>query len=250
MSQLLRVAVEILQDPATAPGLRAVACSALLAALDNALEIPTGGHMASWKYLLGSDQSAASLHRHEIPHPEVARDAVRVLLDAEAGETALDLAMAVLRGANVSVVTNDDIVTIADRVLTEGRSRRVTWMLEQVHEHRGLDPAFLASLRDRLAASDDASVRAASIDVGALLPRFDAVFAGKMLGDGSPLVRATVAEHLERVEPRDREAALGLIRRCLDEETHRSVLSPLYASLGTLIRRNRGDRSEPPEGTH
>jgi hypothetical protein len=227
-----------------------VACQTLLAALDEAIEVPPGTHMACWRYLLGSDQSAASLPRHELPHPEVARDAVRVLLDTEAGETAQDLAMAVLRGANVSVVTDDDITTIADRVLTEGRSRRVTWMIEQVHEHRGLDPAFLTTLRDRLAASDDASVRATSIDVGALHPRLDALFAEKMLSDRSSLVRAAVADSLEQVEVLDRDVALGLIRGCVDRETHRSVLSPLHASLGTLIRRNRGDRSEPPEGTH
>jgi hypothetical protein len=249
-SSLLRVALETLEAPASAPGLRAVACSTLLAALDNAVEVPAGSHMACWRYLLGSDLSASAMHRHEIPHREVARDAVRVLLDTESGEAAQDLAMAVLRGFNVSVVMDEDIASVADRVLTEGRSRRVTWMIEQVHEHRGLDPAFLVALRDRLASSDDANVRAASIDVGALLPRLDAVFAGKMLSDHSPLVRAGVAEHLESVEFLDRDQALGLIRRCLGEETHRSVLSPLYASLGTLIRRNRGDRSDAPEGTH
>jgi hypothetical protein len=114
-SSLLRLALVTLQAPDTAPGLRAVACRTLLSALDNAIEVPAGSHLACWRYLLGSDQSAASLHRHELAHPDVANDAVRVLLDAEAGETAQDLAMAVLRGANVSVITNDDITTIADR---------------------------------------------------------------------------------------------------------------------------------------
>ena len=237
MSPLLRVALQTLEDPDTAPGLRAVACSTLLAALDNALEVPAGCHMACWRYLLGSDQSAASLHRHELAHPEVASDAVRVLLDAEAGETAQDLAMAVLRGANVAVVTDDDIVTLADRVLTEGRSRRATWMIEQVHEHRGLDSEFLVALRDRLAASDDASVRAAAVEVGGLLPRLDVEFTRRMFNDGSAPVRAAVAEHLERVEPLDRDLALRLIRDRLDQETHRSVLSSCYAALATLIRR-------------
>ena len=125
----------------------------------------------------------------------------------------------------------------------------MNWLIEQVHEQRGLDPKFLVTLRDRLAASEDATVRAASIDVGALLPRLDAVFAEKMLSDRSPLVRAAVAEHLERVETLDRDAALGLIRRCLGQETHRSVLSPLYVSLGALFRRS-SNRSEPPEGKH
>ena len=244
MSALLRLALEIVQDSATAPCLRAVACSTLLAALNNAMEVPAGSHMACWRYLLGSDQSAAALHRHELAHPEVARDAVRVLLDPEAGETAQDLAMAVLRGPNVAVVADDDIVTLADRVLTEGRSRRVTWLIEQTHEFRGLDPAFLVMLRERLAGSSDPTVRAAAVDVGAFLPRLDLVFAMRLIGDASPLVRACVADQLEKTVPLDRDQALRLIRNCLEHETHRSVLSACYGALATLIRRRPGRGDE------
>jgi len=243
MAPLLRCALETLLDAASAPGLRAVACSTLLAALDQAIEVPHGSHMACWRYLLGSDQSAASLHRHELAHPDVANDAVRVLLDAEAGETAQDLAMATLRGANVAVVTDEDIASLADRVLTEGRSRRVNYLIEQVHEHRGVDPVFLVALRDRLATSDDATVRAAAIDVGALLPRLDVAFATKMLGDGSPLVRASVVDSFDKLEARDRKGALVLLRDHLGHETHRTVLSACYHSLGTLIRRSPGDEN-------
>ncbi len=237
MSPLLRIALETLQSPVTAPGLRAVACSTLLAALDNAVEVPVGSHLACWHHLLGSDGSAAAMHRHELSHPDVARDAVRVLIDPEAGETAQDLAMTTLRGSNVAGVTDDDIVTLADRTLTEGRSRRVNWLIEQVHEHRGLDPEFLTALRDRLAASDEATVRTGAIDLGALLPRLDTAFAAKMLGDGSPLVRASVADSFEKLDPRDRKSALRLIRDHLGHETHRTVLSACYFTLGNLIRR-------------
>jgi hypothetical protein len=243
MSPLLRVALETLEAPASAPGLRAVACSTLLAALDNAVEVPPTSHMACWRYLLVSDQSAAAMHRHEIPHPDVAREAVRVLLDVEAGETAQDLAMATLRGANVAAVTDKDIVTLADHVLTEGRSRRVNYLIEQVHEHRGIDPELLVAIRDRLAISDDATVRAAATDVGALLPRLDVAFATRMLGDSSPLVRASVVESFEKLEPRDQKGALVLLRDHLGQETHRTVLSACYHSLGTLIRRSPGDEN-------
>ncbi len=234
---LLRVALETLQDPSTAPGLRAVACSTLLAALDNAIEVPPGAHMACWRYLLGSDQSAAALHRHELAHPEVAADAVRVLLNPHAGEAAQDLAMSVLRGPNVSAVADVAIVALADSVLTEGRSRRVNYLIEQVHEHRGIAPEFLIALRDRFAASEDATVRADAIAIGALLPRLDVVFAAQMLGDGSPLVRASVVDSFDKLDARDRKAALRLIRDQLSHEAHRTVLSACYYSLGTLIRR-------------
>lgn len=244
MSPLLRVALETLEEAATAPGIRSVACSTLLSAMDNAVEVPPGSHMACWRYLLESDHGASSLHRHEIQHPEVARDAVRVLLDPEAGETAQDLAMAALRGGNVAAVVDEDIVTLADRVFTEGRSRRVNFLIQQVHEYRGLHPNFISGLRDRLAGSDDVSVRAASVDVGALLPRLDVTFASRMFRDGSAPVRAAISEHLERVDPLDRDRALRLIRDQLEHETHRSVLSQCYAALATLIRRRPGSGDE------
>ena len=244
MSALLRLALDVLQDPATPPGLRSAACATLLTALDNAVEVPPGAHMACWRYLLASDLSASAMHRHELAHPEVARDAVRVLLDVESGETAQDLAMAVLRGSNVGVVTDRDITTLADKVLTEGRSRRVSWLAEQVHEHRGLDPEFIVTLRNRLANSDDATVRAGGVDVGALLPRLDVEFAREMFSDGSAQVRAAVADQLERVEHLDRDRALRLIRDRLDQETHRSTLSACYAALATLIRRRPGQEDE------
>ena len=151
--------------------------------------------------------------------------------------------MATLRGTNIAVVTDEDVATLADRVLTEGRSRRVNWLIEQTREHRGLKPEFLVALRDRLAASDEATVRAASIDVGALLPRLDEAFAKKMFGDQSPLVRASVADSLQKVEPSDVQQALALARGQLGREEHRSVLSALHYCTGGLVRSHVGSRS-------
>lgn len=241
MSSLLRTALNVLEDQTAGPGLRNAACATLLAALDNAVQVPPGTHWACWQYLLRGDGNAASMHRHELAHPDVARDAVRVLRDPEVGESAQDLAMAVLRGSNVAAVTDDDIVSLADQVLTEGRSRRVNWLIEQIHEYRGLNPEFIVQVRDRLAVSDDPATRAASADVGALLPRLDVVFARKLLGDANPLVRAGVVDSLEKAEPRDRREALLVIRDHFGRESHRSVLSACYHVLGSLVRRSSGD---------
>jgi hypothetical protein len=167
-----------------------------------------------------------------------------VLLDPCAGETAQDLAMAVLRGNNVDAVAENDIVVLADRALSEGRARRVIWMIEQVHEYRGLAHEFLVVLRDRLAASDDASVRVGAVHVGALLPRLDVDFAQAMFGDICAPVRAAVAEKLEQVNHLDRDQALRLISNRLSQETHRSVLSDCYAALATLIRRRSSQENE------
>jgi hypothetical protein len=252
MSALTRLALEVLQSVSTQPGLRAVACATLLAAMDQMVDVPNETHMAVWTYLLGSDASAATMHHHLLSHPDVAREALRVLSHVDAGEGAQDLAMAVMRGPNVAEVREQDLVSLADRVLDEGRVRRVSWLLEQVHEQRGLTPAFIAMLRDRLASSTDAGVRVGGVTVGALLPRLDEHFAARMFLDSSPLVRTAVADLLDGASQLDREKALVLIRDQLRTETHRSTLSALYFALGTLVRTGARPTQhlESPDGTH
>ena len=252
MSALTRLALEVLESASTPPGLKATACATLLAAMDQSIEVPNESHMAVWTYLLGSDASAAMMHRHELSHPEVARDALRVLADSEAGEGAQDLALAVLRGPNVAEVGEEDLVSLADHILDEGRVRRVTWLVEQVHELRGLEPAFITMLRDRLVSSENATVRIAAVTMGALLPRLDEHFAARTLLDSSPLVRTAMVEALEGVGQRDREKALVLIRDQLGRENHRSPLSTLYSALGSLVRAggHRVRQVPAPDGTH
>lgn len=202
--------------------------------------------MAVWDYLLGSDASAGTIHRHQLTHPDVARAALRVLSDPDAGEGAQDLALSALRGANVAEVGEQDLVSLADRILDEGRAGRVSWLVEQVHEQRGLAPDFIMSLRDRLVNSEDAGVRVGGVTVGALLSRLDEQFAKRMFLDLSPVVRTAVADSLEAVSEADRSAALKLIRDQLRVEVHRSPLSALYSVLGILVRVG-GRRVRPQE---
>jgi hypothetical protein len=251
MSALTRLAFDIVQSTVSPPGLKAVACATLLAAMDQAVDVPHESHMAVWRYLLASDASAAMMHRHQLVSTEVARGALQVLGDADAGEAAQDLALAVLRGSNVAEIGEQDLVSLADRILDEGRVHRVAWLVEQVHEQRGLEPEFVVMLRDRLAGSDDAAVRAGGVTVGALLARFDEIFAARMLVDPSPQVRIAVAEMLDGATDLDRDKALRLIRDQLGIETHRSVIAALYCTLGTLVRAGgRSVRQATPDSAH
>lgn len=252
MSALTRLALEVLQSPSAQPGLKATSCATLLAAMEQAIEVPPESQFVVWRYLLSSDASAATMHRQQLNSREVARDALRVLSDADAGETAQELAMAVLRGDNVVEVRDEDLVSLADHILDEGRVRRVTWLVEQVHEQRGLEPAFLVMLRDRMAGSGDAAVRVGSVAVGALLPRLDEDFTRRMLVDASPIVRTAAADTLEAVGQHDREKGLALIRDQLGIETHRSALAALYFALATLVRAGgrRAREWVPSEDAH
>ncbi len=222
----------------------------MLAAFEAGIDTPPGSHMAVWRFLLVSDQGASVLHRHDLIHAEVARDAVRVLLGRDSGDGACDLALAVLRHENVSVITDDDLITIADRVMDEGKARRLTWLIEQAHELRGLGPEYIVALRDRLAGSELVSVRVAAVEVGALLPRLDEHFAMRMLADGAAPVRTAVAELLEKTDAPDKPLALAIVRQQLDVERHRTPLSALHHAMGSMIRSGgrRVRMWEPPTG--
>src|SRR5436189_1615589 len=189
VSTIVRLALDVLNSASSPPGLKGVACATLLAAMDLAVEVPHESHMTVWRYLLGNDAGAAAVHRHQLSHPDVARAALRTLSDGHAGEGAQDLALAVLRGPNVAEVSEEDLVSFAERSLDDGRARRVSWLVEQVHEQRGLSPQFIVMLRDRLANSGDAAVRVCGVTIGALLPRLDEHFSARAFLDPSPLVR-------------------------------------------------------------
>jgi hypothetical protein len=249
MSHLTRLAVEVMADPTLPQGLRAVACATLLQAFEAGIETPSGAQLAVWRFLLASDASAVLLHRHSLQHPDVAKDAVRVLLDRETGESERDLALAALRSSNVEVVSEDDLASIVDRVLDEGRARQVGFLIDRVHEQRGLSAQFITTLRDRLAAADAAPVRSIALDVGGLLSNFDPPFVLRMFNDPSPVVRSATADLLERTEPQDRPQALTLVREHLVIEQHRSVVSACLHALGSLIRAGgrQVKQGEPPD---
>jgi len=248
MSSLTLIAFEILQSEAMTPGLRQVAACTLLHAIELAIEVPAGTHWAVWRFFVSSNSGSSNLHRHEIPHPVVARDAVCLLVDSDSGEDAQDLALAVLRGANVGEVTSTDLLAIAERALTEGRVRRLGWLVERVHEARGLSPEFIWGLRDRLAASPLPAVRALAVEVGALHDHLDECFTARMFGDEAPIVRCAVADQLDKIGHPDHQRALVLIRERLAVETHRTVVSACHYALGSLIRAGgpRIRQWEPP----
>ncbi len=235
VSPLLRIALEILEDPYSALGVKNVACATILIAIEQGVEVPTGSHMSVWRHLLASDGSVV-LHRHELIHEEVGRDALRVLRDRDSGEGACDLAVAVLKDQNVRVISDDDLVTIADRMLDESKVRRLTWLIERIHEERGLTPELIVGLRDRLAVSHEPDVRAGAAEIGALVPRLDEHFAIRLINDPAPPVRTAVADLLEKVDLVDRPRALVIARQRLDVEQHRAVLSALHYCVGSLER--------------
>lgn len=237
-SLLVTSAYDALTDPVSSPGLQVVASLTLLAAMTGGVETPDGAPMLVWRWLLYSRSPSSMIHQHRIQSTEVARDAIRVLVDdADAGDDARDLALAVLQGENLEVITEEDLLFMAETVLDEGCRQRFAHLVEGVHEQRGLSAAFLRVLRDRLALHAFPPVRATGVAVGALLSRLDLDFAARMLADTSPIVRRTVLEQLERVETPDRVRAAALVRAHLaSREEHRTVVAAALGALAQLVR--------------
>jgi len=236
MSQLTRLALETLQDPSSPHGLRSTACSTLMHAIDLGVLVPVKSPLACWQFLLESEASAHSLNQHRLQDPEVARDAVRLLLDQNSSTGVQDLALSVLQDQNLHAITEQDLATILERVMTESRARMVGWLIDRIHEERGLSNESLIRIRNRFASSNVAAVRAQGPAVSALLPRLDQEFAIRILQDPAPAVRSAVLEMLHTVEPLDAPQALLLVQAHLATEQHRNVISSCHLAAGHLMR--------------
>jgi len=236
MSRLTRLAFETLEDPASPFGLRSTACSTLMHAIDLRVQVPHGSPMACWRFLVESESSGNSLNQHQLQDPEVARDAVRILLDPEAGTDVQDLALAVLQDQNLHALTEPDLATILDRIMTADRARQVGWLVYRLHQELGLSNESLIRIRDRFASSDVAAVRAQAPGISALLPRLDQEFALRILQDPKPPVRSAGLDMLQEVESIDAPQALLLARDHLATEQHRNVISSCHFAIGSLMR--------------
>ena len=144
--------------------------------------------------------------------------------------------MAALRGPNLSAVTDSALLILGDQLAAKNRLRQFTYIVESVHEERGLATGFIVVLRDRLAGSPFGSARAVASDVNALLSRLQEDFVQKQLGDPSPIVRSAALRSLEGVNKLDRLRAVAIVREHLASEQHRSSVAVGLEALAALIR--------------
>ena len=250
MASLTRLALETLEDPTASLGQKQVAATALLEAFTVGVETPPRAPMMVWRWLLAhGDSSIRFLRTHEIPGADVVRDALSVLKARDIGDDAFELAAAVVPGRHPEVVSEEDLAAIADRLITDQRARRFAWMVQRVHEERGLSLEFLTLLTNRLTGSENPVVREIGVEIG-FVRGFEPPFATRMLTDPSPLVRTAVADALEKTEDPNRDLAIAIIRDHFGIERHRSVISAMHHALGTLVRASgrRIRMPEPPTG--
>jgi hypothetical protein len=250
MPSLTSLALEVLESPTTSLGQKQVAATALLEAFDVGVETPQRAPMVVWRWLLAHGGSSIRfLRTHELPGVEVVRDAISVLKAHDVGDDGWELGAAVIPGRHADIVTEEDLAAIADRLSSDQRARRFGWMVERVHEERGLSIEFLTALTERLTGSENPVVREIGVEIG-FVRGFDQAFAIRMLKDPSPIVRTVVADQLEKTEAPNRDLAMTIIRDHFGVERHRTVTSAMHHALGSLVRRSgrRIRMPEPPTG--
>ncbi len=236
MTKLTREALHTLQDDAAPFGVQSVAVSTLLAAFEHELQVPNEAPLAVWRWLARTGGNAIALLRvNVIPGDEVVREAVMTLKSANVGDEVEDLAITILeRASNLSSITDADVTAIMDGEPGPGRSRRLIWFLEAVHEHSGVSSAVLVALRDRWASSEKHYLREASIGVATLLSGLDEAYLARLLADSSPRVRSAVAGLLGATDGQDGHVAERLLKARMVVEEHRQVRSDLHLALGSL----------------
>ncbi|MFO7181512.1 MAG: hypothetical protein DIU78_022610 [Pseudomonadota bacterium] len=254
MNKFLKVALDTIQDQHAPRGIQSLAALALLGAMENELEVPSGAPLAVWEWLCGAGRDTIRLAViGRIPGEEVLRRALDVLRDPQAGDDLQELAETVVAHAtDLSIVTDDTIRALLDGEPGPARAGRLTSILESLHTNRGIPSALLRELRDRWARSPHVHLRVEAVTVAGLLPGLDIAFATKMLDDPSPKVRSAAIDLLEQADSVGRAEALRLLRDRLQLEEHTRVRSDIYFAVGSLTRARRSpatvagsDREDP-----
>jgi hypothetical protein len=196
---LLVVALAVLLDASTSLALRAAAAEALRTAAEHGLDLPHGAPLALWRWLCSTLPTCGWQHARqlgEMPDPVVTSEAIKVLSDGDAGAELQGLAVELLSGsAHAQLVTDDVLLGYVERGHAEEAARHAARLAVEVQRVRRVGRDVLLQLRDRLAASGTAAVRATSIDVAMVMP-LDVNFIRRMLHDEAAEVRQMVASHV------------------------------------------------------
>lgn len=237
---LLRQALEVLNDTTSPIGIREVACAALVVALEEGLGVPSGTPAAIWNWVREATPrrwNSAQFRLGEVYDDQVFASALEAVRDPASGIELRSVAIDVLAGsAYAPLVTDETLTDLLDRPHVE--PERLSRLVENVHKARGIPIELLVAIRDRWATSTVAT-REAAIEVGSLVPKPEENFWKRMAQDPSDDVRilaiSAVVKHCEH------EFAGKLVEDLLAHEDNIDVRSELHRAMMTLLLRGDDD---------
>lgn len=234
--KFLTHALDLLQDPETPPGLKEAACAALVAGIDEHLDVPASAPFAIWTWIRESTNKrwcAAQFSLGEIPNDQVFEAALAALRDPASGNSLKELAYEVLGGeAHAARVPEELLAHVVDS--DAGHRYQATRLITHVHGARGLSSEFLRAVRDRLAGSPLPKSREMSVEIAGIMVEPDEAFWGMMIDDPSDDVRCTVANQIRRkVSPR---FGVALLKKRLEVETVIEVQAELHRAMMVALK--------------
>jgi hypothetical protein len=154
---LLVHALDVLSDANNPPGLREVACAALVAGLEENLAVPHGTPIAIWRWVRETTPKrwcAAQFRLGEVFDEVVFVATLEAVRDSGSGTELRQVALDVLSGsAFAPLVTDEMLHDVVDRPHVE--PVRLPRFVEAVHKARGISTHLLREIRDRWASTEE-----------------------------------------------------------------------------------------------
>ncbi len=235
---LLKHALEVLVDPESPRGLRDVACSALVAALEEGVATAPGTPMAIWAWIREAAPKrwcGAEFRLGEVPDAAVFASALDALRDPASGSELRRITIDLLSGrAHAPNLDDDKLYDLVDRQHVDPSD--LAGLIRCVGSARNLPAELLRAIRDRWFESPLAGTREAAVDVAALMSQPEKSFWVTAAADSSEEVRLAVIHQLVRCS--EKRLALEIVRARLDREQVVDVTGELHRAMATLLNRS------------
>ena len=150
---LLRSSREVLQAPTSSTAMKSVAGAALLAALDEDLQLPAEYLRTIWSWLRASTATYWNADKFaEAADEGIRAEALEMLRDPGSGSNERRLAVQVLSGSGHAAHLKDcTLLDLVERARSGGHALDVAGLVGVVHKARGVPDHVLTAIRDRWA---------------------------------------------------------------------------------------------------
>lgn len=230
MHPLLRLCRDVLADPSSTAAVKTVAGTALLAAYDEDIPVPTDYARAVWSWLRTTTTYHGTERIGAVPDEAVRAEAVNILMNPNSGNDERWLAARVLAGSGHARHIDDNVVmALVEGAVTGEQCGHVYNVLSAVHRARGVPNEILVSIRDRWGVGP-IEMKEAAVRVGIELLDLDLGWIARVVMDPEPDVRVFIASQLE-VEVDPNPAVLELLHQRRGVETAPDARAAIHRAV-------------------
>ena len=214
--------------------MKTIAGTALLAALDEGIAVPSDVVYGVWSWLRGAPSVYFNAEKlAEVADEKVRAEAVEILRELDSGTTQRQLALQVLSN-NVQGrhVTDEGLLDLVERVRVGSHAIDLADLIVTIDKARGVPLELLIAIRNRWSCGS-ISVKEAAIKLAGALPELDLTWTRQLLEDPEPDVRACLVYQLER-DARSGEGLITLLEKRLGVEPSPDVRAAIHHALASM----------------